>query len=93
MILKLCFTVFFTQLIFISCRTWNVKAVAKNDLKQVLISGAFVHISWLVAIAIGASSTYKILVFEWQYLPVIICSLAGGLIGSYIGLQERNKNK
>ena len=84
--------IFITQLIFIGCRTWNVKAIAKNDLKQVLLSGTFVHLSWLVSVAIGSVSMYEIITnFQLSYLPIVLCSLSGGLIGSWIGLKERNK--
>lgn len=92
MILKYSIIVFLTQLIFIGCRTWNVKAIAKNNLLHVLLSGAVVHISWLVSIAIGAVSMAEIVSdFNWSYLPVVICSLSGGLIGSYLGLKEKKK--
>jgi hypothetical protein len=92
MILKYCITVFVTQLIFIGFRTWNVKAVSKGDLKGTLISGAVVHLSWLVSIALGADSTIKILRdFQFEYIPVIAFSLAGGLLGSWIGLMEKRK--
>ena len=85
-------TVFFTQLIFIGCRTWNVKAIAKNNLWQVILSGAFVHLAWLVSVAIGAVSMNEIITnFELKYIPVVVCSLCGGLIGSYLGLKERKK--
>lgn len=92
MIVKLSLMVFFTQLIFIGCRTWNVKAIAKNNLGQVLLSGGIVHMSWLVSIAIGAVSMNEIITdLKYEYLPVVICSLVGGLLGSYIGLKERKK--
>lgn len=91
-IFTLSLTVFITQLIFIGCRTWNVKAIAKNSISQVLLSGAIVHLSWLVSIAIGAASMYEIMSeWNWHFLPVVGCSLSGGLIGSYIGLKERKK--
>lgn len=90
MILKYSIIVFITQVIFIGCRTWNVQAVAKADLKQVLISGGLVHLSWLVSIAIGSVSMHSILQeFQWQQLPIISCSLVGGLIGSWVGLQQK----
>jgi uncharacterized membrane protein len=89
MIIKYSIIVFVTQLIFIGCRTWNVRAIARKDLTQVLISGTFVHLSWLVSIAIGAISMNEILAdFNWSYLPVVACSLTGGLIGSYLGLKR-----
>lgn len=94
MILKYSIIIFVTQLIFIGCRTWNVRAISNKNLKQVLISGAFVHLSWLVSIAIGSVSMYKIMSdFSLEFLPIIICSLVGGLLGSYIGLKEKVKNK
>lgn len=82
--------VFVTQLIFIGCRTWNVKAIAAKDITQVLISGAFVHISWLVSIAIGAVSMHEIMTnFNWSYLPIVGCSLSGGLLGSYLSMKSK----
>lgn len=90
MILEYSIIVFITQLIFIGCRTWNVKAIAKHNISQVLISGTFVHLSWLISIAIGAVSMHEIITnFEWSYLPIIACSLAGGLIGSYISMVNK----
>jgi len=84
-------TIFITQLIFIGCRTWNVKAISKNNLAQVLLSGTFVHLSWLVSIAIGSKSMYEIITdFKLEYLPIVVCSLTGGLIGSWLGLKEKN---
>ena len=90
MILQYSIIVFVTQLIFIGCRTWNVRAIASDNIPQVLISGTFVHLSWLVSIAIGAISMYEIITnFEWSYLPIIACSLIGGLIGSYISMRSK----
>lgn len=82
--------VFVTQIVFIGCRTWNVKAIAKQDIWKVLISGALVHLSWLVSIAIGAISMNDIISnFELSHLPVVICSLVGGLLGSYISMKVK----
>lgn len=86
--------VFITQLVFIYCRTWNVKAIAQKDIPQVLISGAFVHLAWLVGIAIGAVSMHEIITnFKFEYLPIVLCSLTGGLIGSYVSMKKRSKYK
>ena len=94
MILNYSIIIFVTQLIFIGCRTWNVKAIAKNDLFQVLLSGTFVHLSWLVSIAIGSKSMYEFISnFQLAYLPIILCSLSGGLIGSWIGLRTKTNFK
>jgi len=93
MILSYSITVFITQLIFIGCRTWNVRAIAKDNLLHVLMSGALVHLTWLLSIGIGAFSIQEFIKdFDIKYLPIIACSLCGGLIGSWIGLKaKRNK--
>ena len=89
MILKYSIIVFITQLIFIGCRTWNVKSISAKNIPHVLISGTFVHLSWLVSISIGAVSMNEIISnFEWSYLPIVFCSLSGGLIGSYISMKS-----
>ena len=85
-------TVFINQLIFIWARTWNVKMIAANNMKAVLVSGAVVHIAWLIGITIGVVSFSEILQnFELRYLPVIFGSLTGGILGSYFGLLEKMK--
>jgi len=90
MVLKYSIIVFITQLIFIGCRTWNVKAISKHNIPQVLISGTLVHLSWLISIAIGAVSMHEIITnFRWEYLPIVICSLTGGLLGSYISMKSK----
>jgi uncharacterized membrane protein YfcA len=67
-----------------------VKAIAAKNTPQVLISGTFVHLSWLVSIAIGAVSMHEIISnFEWSYLPIVACSLLGGLIGSYLSMKSK----
>jgi len=82
--------VFVTQLIFIGCRTWNVKAIAAKNIPQVLLSGTFVHLSWLISIAIGAGSMFEIINdFQWQFIPIILCSLIGGLMGSYLSMKSK----
>lgn len=90
MILKYSIIVFATQLVFIGCRTWNVKAIANKNITQVLVSGTFVHLSWLVSIAIGSISMHEIINnFKFEYLPIVFCSLLGGLIGSYISMKSK----
>ena len=90
MILQYSIIVFLTQLIFIGCRTWNVKAISSKNITQVLLSGAFVHVSWLVSIAIGVMSMNEIITnFKWEYLPIVLCSLFGGLLGSYVSMKSK----
>lgn len=94
MIFDYAITVFFTQLVFIGCRTWNVRAISLNSIPQVLLSGAIVHLSWLVSIAIGVKSTLEIIDdWKWEYLPIVVGSLSGGLIGSYITMKMRIRSK
>lgn len=92
-VLEYSIIIFATQLIFIGCRTWNVMAIAENKTIQVLVSGAIVHITWLIGIAIGSVSMYKIINnFQWLYIPIVLCSLTGGLVGSYITMKFKNKS-
>lgn len=90
-----CIIVFFTQFAFVWLRTLNVRAVALHNIPAVVITGGFVHLTWLVGIAIGANSMYKIMNdFRLEYLPIILCSLVGGILGSILGMkQKRNKWK
>ena len=91
-IINLAITVFLSQVIFIGCRTWNVKAISKHNIPHVLLSGGLVHLSWLVSISIGATSMHQLMInFRWEFIPVIMCSLVGGLIGSYIPLHKDRK--
>lgn len=90
MIIKYTIIVFITQLVFIGCRTWNVKAIAEKNIPMVLTSGVFVNLSWLVSIAIGSVSTYEIVSKgQWDYWPVIVASVIGSSIGSYIALKRK----
>lgn len=98
MILDLVITVFVTQVIFIGSRTWNVQATAKGDVKQTLISGSIVHISWLVSTAVGTVSMNEIIQglsqagnIRWEYVPVVVASLIGGNLGAYVALKRRNR--
>lgn len=83
---------FSTQLIFIGCRTWNVKAIAKNNMIQTMVSGTIVNISWLVSMGLGGVSMYNIINdFQWQYVPIVAACVFGGAAGTYIGMKEKIK--
>ncbi|UXQ88816.1 hypothetical protein [Tenacibaculum phage Larrie] len=85
---------FVTQLVFIGCRTWNIKSISKGNLIGALVSGAIVHITWLISISIGSVSMYEIIGnFQIKYLPIIVFSLLGGLIGIYLGFIEKAGNR
>jgi len=88
--LSLCMLVFVTQILFILFRTLNVVYTAELNHVGSMVTGALVHLSWLVAISIGVKSM--------MYLDtyVIISSLVGGLSGTYIGIKLKkyiDKNK
>ena len=94
MILKYSIIIFINQLVFIGCRTWNVRVIAKNNLVQTLISSGIVHITWLIGIAVGAVSMNEIISnMKWEFFPIIFCSLIGNLIGSYVGMIKLKKLK
>lgn len=84
---------FFSQLAFLWARTVNIRYTALGNIKKVMISGGIIHILWLIGIAIGANGAYKVIVdHQLEYIPVLICSLTGSLIGCYIGLIRNKKN-
>lgn len=89
-ITTLCITVFITQLLFIGFRTWNVIATAEKNLKEVIYSGTIVHLTWLICISIGVTSMYEILAnFNLSYIPVVLCSLSGGILGSIVAIKYK----
>ena len=91
-IIYYCIVVFITQFIFIGCRTWNVAAIAEKNIPAVIISGAFIHIAWLVSIAIGAVSMNELISnFDLNFLPVVFCSLTGGVLSSYIVMKYKER--
>lgn len=100
-ILELSVTVFITQLIFVGFRTWNVLAIAEKNVMKTAVSGTLCHITWLASIAIGSVSTYEIINNgDMSHLPVVLLSVAGGTLGSVIGLtlvniyqQRKNQTK
>jgi uncharacterized membrane protein len=84
--------VFVTQFVFVWGRTLNVQAISRGNIAITLLTGALIHITWLVGIAIGANSVYKILNnYDVTYLSIVACSLSGGLLGSYLGMKKGTK--
>lgn len=83
---------FSTQLIFIGCRTWNVKAIAKNNMIQTMLSGTIVNISWLVSMGLGGVSMANLINhFQWQYVPIVAACVLGGAAGTYIGMKDKRE--
>jgi hypothetical protein len=90
MIVELSVTVFITQVVFLFARVWNIKAIAKNDIPQALLSGALIHLAWLISLSIGAMSLNEIIInLELSHLPVLAASLAGGTLGSYLSMRNK----
>ena len=89
----LCIIIFMTQLGFIFSRTMNVIYTAEHNTIGAMITGATTHVTWLISIGIGAKSVM------YLDIPVMICSLIGGLIGTNyaiklkIKLNEKNNNR
>lgn len=82
---------FATQLVFIGCRTWNVKAIAQGNMVKTLLSGAVINISWLVSMGLGGVSMFHIINdFHWQYVPIVAACVLGGTAGAYIGMKEKH---
>lgn len=94
MVIKYSIIIFLTQLVFIGARTWNVRAIAEKNIVHLMLSGTLVHLSWLVSITFGVVSMKEIMLhFNWEYVPIVICSLSGGLIGSYLGIKAKFKKQ
>ena len=93
MILKYSIIIFASQLLFLAARTWNVKSISNKNIVQALVSGGVVYLMWLISISIGSITIYKI-IHNWEvrYIPVVLSGLAGGLIGTYIGIIKKIKN-
>jgi hypothetical protein len=80
--------VFLNQLIFIGLRTYNVRTIADNKITASMITGFFIHLAWLLGISIGANAGIKILDGQWEYLPVVLASSIGGLLGTFLAMKQ-----
>jgi hypothetical protein len=79
--------IFSTQILFIYFRTLNVTYNAKQDRFGVFWTGTFVYFTWLVGLTFGANSLLK-----GDYF-LIICGLAGGLLGADWAITNKFKRK
>ena len=70
-----------TNLIFQASRTYNTRAIAKEDALTVLWSSFIVKLSWMVSTAIGIKS-----IFEGDLL-LAGTYLITGIIGDFIGMK------
>ena len=89
-ILTLTIITLINQFIFIWLRTLNIKYVADGKTLAAMLSGAGIHLAWLVSVAVGATSTYEIMTEgKWELWPIPLASLIGGLYGTYIGMKKK----
>lgn len=85
---------FLSQVVFIGLRTVNVRAVASGQMAMALITGAGIHLSWLVSIALGSFSMYEIVAnFRWEYTWIVLASTSGGLLGTWMGMKKKRYAK
>jgi hypothetical protein len=79
-----------TNLIFQSSRTYNSRAIAREDTFTVVWSSLVVKLSWMISTAIGIKS-----VFDGD-LWLAATYLLTGVLGDYIGMRltynYKNKN-
>lgn len=68
--------VFVTQYLFIYFRVINIEAQINKNRFKLFMSGAIVHITYLVSMAIGVTAVLKGNIF------LIACSLIGSLLGA-----------
>lgn len=85
--LQLGIIVFISQTVFLWFRTLNVVYTSKLMIIPSILTGIGIGLSWLIAVAIGVNS-----VLELQILP-IIGHIAGGALGTYMGLIKEIKKK
>jgi len=87
---ELCVIVFLMQVLFIMLRTLNVVYTAELKHLGSMLTGALVHLCWLLTITIGVKS-----VMHGDFW-IIASSLTGGLTGTYLGIRLKkyfNKKK
>ena len=70
-----------TNLIFQSSRTYNARAIAREDTLTVVWSSFVVKVSWMISTSIGIKS-----IFEGD-LWLAVTYLITGVIGDFIGMK------
>jgi hypothetical protein len=81
--------VFISNVLFMFLRTWNINSIAKRNIKMVLISGGLIHITWLFSTALAVGSAHAFFeTGELKYLPIVLTSLTGSLLGTYLGIMK-----
>lgn len=80
--------VFVSYFCFIYLRTSNVIHTTERNIIGSLVSGGLVHIAHLIATGLGINAILSDLTV---YYPVLIGSLTGGLLGTYVGIKTKQK--
>lgn len=70
-----------TNLIFQASRTYNTRAIAKEDTWRVIWTSVIVKISWIVSTAIGIKSMLE---GDWILISTYVVT---GVLGDYIGMR------
>jgi len=70
----------------------NIKNIADGRMWGAIYTGWIIHLSWLMSVGIGATSLINVVFnYDWQSIPVVLCSLAGGTIGTWYPMRKRKK--
>jgi uncharacterized protein YebE (UPF0316 family) len=79
--------VFVSQIIFIYLRTLNVIYTTDKKIWPSIITGAGVGMLTLISFSIGIKS-----VLSGEVIPIVVF-LAGGAVGTYLGIKQNEKNE
>jgi len=75
-----------TNLIFQASRTYNTRAIAREDIFKVLWTSTIVKVSWIISTSIGIKSIFDGDMFlAGTYIVT-------GVVGDYIGMKLEYKN-
>jgi len=75
-----------TNLIFQTSRTYNARAIAKEDTMKVVWTSIIVKVSWIISTSIGIKS-----VFDGD-IWLVITYVVTGTLGDYLGMIITYKN-
>lgn len=74
-----------TNLIFQASRTYNTRAIAKDDIFKVIWTSTIVKVSWIISTSIGIKS-----IFDGDML-LAATYIVSGVVGDYIGMKLEYK--
>lgn len=70
-----------TNLIFQASRTYNTRAIAREDTWKVIWTSVIVKVSWIISTTIGIKSMLE---GDWLLITTYIVT---GVVGDYIGMR------